>query len=332
MKTARYASIAMLFFCVVTAGANADPSASDSDTTTVNPYTQFDPDGIPLSVTRPQAKPLSPAELAAWRKEQSQAALDKNWLLRNYEQQLRARAGKSPDEQSMNLYYHLSSNKDLAKLAGLPAIDEDGQDSTASYRTGASPADRGSIALRADTPNNNGPATHGAVFKPLITPLSMSNAAEQRSFYSSLPIAMPSPISSGYSQTPPTPQTKQAPVSSDLEMPGMVAAEKNPLLDSRISDLTLDMLPGESLEHAKAHQDNNAKLELPLPMDANQLHKTQAGSLTARGVANTAPTPTPAPAKPVPANDEDAPLPVSKTPPISPVRSPIANPFDILNR
>ena len=40
----------------------------------------------------------------------------------------------------------------------------------------------------------------------------------------------------------------------------MVAAEKNPLTDTGTPDLTLDILPGESVEQAKAHQETTPSL------------------------------------------------------------------------
>ena len=147
---------------------------------------------------------------------------------------------------------------------------------------------------------------------------------------------MPSPISSGPSQPAPAPKPSSSTESSDLETPGLVSAEKNPMTDAQVSapDLTLDVLPGETPEQAKAHQDGNLKLELPLPMDANQLHQQQASTLSIPGATKTAQaaTPTPAPAKPASTDDEDAPLQVNKAPVINPIRPAIANPYDILNR
>jgi len=329
MKIARYVSIGMLGLFVVTTKASADTPVSDP---TDNPYTQTDPDGVPLAVTHPQPQRPSQAQLDAIHKQQEQAALDKNWLLRDYEKQVRARAAKSSEDQSANLYYQLSSNKELAKLAGVPALDSDDQDGTAPVPH----SDQDSVKLRADASSAATSAfpSHANLFKPLITPLSAPEVAGQPNFYSSLPFSMASPISGGPSQTPPAPKTDHYQDSSDLETPGMVAAEKNPLMDASAPDLTLDILPGESIEQAKAHQDNNNTLALPLPMDANQLHKEQAATLSISSVPNAVQTPTPAPVpvKSVPIDDEDAPLPVNSVPPINPVRSPIANPYDILNR
>ena len=332
MKIARYVSIGMLGLFVVTIRASADSTVSDPAD---NPYTQYDPDGVPLAVTHPQPQRLSPAQIDAIHKQQGQAALDKNWLLRNYEKQVQARAAKSPQDQSANLYYQLTSNKELAKLAGLPTLDSDDQDRTSAYRTGTPPSGQGSGALRADASSAATSAfpSHGNLLKPLITPLSAPDAAGLHNFHSSLPVSMPSPLSGNNPpQTPPVSRRDQSRDSLDIETPGMVAAEKNPLTGTSAPDLTLDILPGESIEQAKAHQEANNKLELPLPMDANQLHKEQAAALSVPGAPNPAQTATPAPVKAVPIDDEDAPLPVSKAPQINPVRSPIANPYDILDR
>ena len=171
MKIARYVPIGMLGLFVVTIRASADPTAPDP---VDNPYTQYDPDGIPLAVTHPQPQRLSQDELDAIHKQQEQAALDKNWLLRNYEKQLQARAANSPEDQSANLYYQLSSNKDLAKLAGLPALDSDSQDGATALPNGRAPFRPGPGDLRADASSaaTSGFPSHGNLFKPLITPLS----------------------------------------------------------------------------------------------------------------------------------------------------------------
>jgi hypothetical protein len=333
MKTARYLSTSALGFFLLATGAGAAPSSPDP---TENPYAQTDPDGVPLSVTRPQPMQLSPADLEIYRKQQERAVADKNWLLRNYEQQLQNRNKSSAaKDQNANLYYQLTSNKELARLAGLPTLDSNSQDNTTSYRTGA--AHSGPSALRADLPSTSaavtGFAAHGNLFKPLVTPLSAPAAAGMPNFYSSLPMSMAPPASRGVSQTSSAPTENPYQESSDLETPGLVAAKKDPLSNISDSDLTLDVLPGESTEEARAHQENNTKLELPLPMDANQLHKDQAAALSVPVAPSAAKATAPAPVvKAVPIEDPDAPTPVSKVPQINPVRAPIANPYDLLNR
>jgi hypothetical protein len=332
MKIARFLPAVVLGLFAITKGASADPSppdSSSSDPTADNPYTQYDPDGIPLSVTHPQARQLTQEDIDAISKQQAQEELDKNWLLRDYEQQLKAHAANSSEEQDTNLYYQLSSNKDLAKLAGLPTLGSDSEDSTTEYQASAIRANPGSIALRPDASSAavSGSLSHGDLFRPLVEPLSAPDAEGLHNFYSSQPGSLAPSFFGSSHQTPPAPKPDQSPDSSDMETPGMVAAEKNP-------DLTLDLLPGESIEQAKAREDNNAKLELSLPMDASQLHKEQSAALHIPGVPNTTQPPTAAttpPVQPVPIEDPDAPTPVSKEQPINPVREPIANPFDILD-
>jgi len=329
MKTRRYVWLAMLgIFAVPTAG-NADPVIPDPGS---NPYTEYDRDGIPLAVTRDQPKRLSQPEIDAIRRQQERAVRDKDWLLRGYEKQLQIHAAQSQD-QSSNLYYQLSSDKQLAKLAGLPSMD-DGSDDSGAYRTGSADSDKDSLALRSDGPSapKSISSGFGRPFKPLITPLGAPDAAGLHNFYSFVPLSTPSPYSDVLPKTASESKPGDADDSLDIQTPGMVAAGKDPLMDSGTSDLSLDILPGESIEHARAHQDDETKLELPLPMDATQLHNAQAAALTVSGPTKVDQKPAAAPQKAIPVDDQDAPLPVSKTPPITPVRAPIANPFDILNR
>jgi hypothetical protein len=169
----------------------------------------------------------------------------------------------------------------------------------------------------------------------LVTPLSAADAAGIHNFYSSmLPSPLVPPFSGGTTQTSSASKTAQVQESMDLETPGMVAAKQDPLTDVSTPDLTLDILPGESIEEARAHQENNSKLELPLPMTAERLQKEQAAALSVPSVAKAAATTTPAAASvnATPVEDPDAPMPVSQAPVINPVRAPIANPYDILNR
>ena len=116
----------------------------------------------------------------------------------------------------------------------------------------------------------------------------------------------------------------------------MVAAKNDPLADSASTDLSLDMLPGESVEQARSRQDSYNTLSLP--PDADQLHNQQAAALnptTPPASATTKTTvakPVNAPPKDAAAKDTEAPLPVTQLSQIIPVRAPIANPYDILNR
>jgi len=324
MKATRYLPISMLGFFLAMAGPVAASSDSDPND---NSSAEYDPAGVPTSVTHPQPKQLTQEDIENSRKQQEQAERDRNWLLLNYEQQLQARdKANASKDQSGNLYYQLSSNKEMAKLAGLPSIDS--QEAT----TGTVHASPSAVSLRADAPSTGLSLSHADLFKPLVTPLSAPEAAGLHNFYSSL--ASPfSGISSTVPQASPGYKTDQYEESLDLETPGMVAA-KNPLTDTSHADLTLDVLPGESIEQAQAHQDSNAKLELQGPMDADQLHKQQTGALSPPTAPNasktTAANPAPTPA--VPTADPSAPTPVSEAPQVNPVRGPIANPYDILDR
>ncbi len=328
--------LVFLSACVtVTSLAGADPSdTTDSTDTTAsdnspNPYTQYDADGIPISIMHPHASQPSAAYVDAMRKQQQQENLDRNWLLRGYEQQLKSRAAaNSADDQDTNLYYELSSNKELAKLAGLPDLGTD-DDSTSPYRAGGvrSPS---SLALRSDSTSAGSRPGHGNFFRPLITPLSAPDAAGLHNFYTSQPYAMQSPFANILPKATPAPKANPG-QDSDLETPGLVSTDKNSDADS--ADLSLDILPGESVEEAKARQqDSSSLLQLPLPADADQLHKEQALAFKGPSAANGSPQKASPPVKVVPIEDPEAPIPVSKEPQINPVRSPIANPYDILNR
>ena len=325
MKKARYLSVATCGLLVFASAAHADVDASGQE---INPYIQTDPDGVPLSLDINRPKPPSQAQIDAFHREQAKAAADKDWLVRGYEEKLRAQAQAHPGDDN-NLYYELSSNKDMAKLAGLPLIDT----STATtYHTGATASTPGSISLRTDAaPESTGKSlSHTYVFKPLISPFSQAGAGIHN-YYASLPVAMPSSLIT-YPAQPSTVSKKDDTETPDIDTPGMIAAQKDGTgTDS--PDLSLDMLPGESVEHARDHQD---KLELPLPMDVDELHRQEVAHVAAPTDAKnskTVTTPTTTQQPPVvPTEDPNAPIPVSQLPVVTPVRAPIANPYDILNR
>jgi len=335
MKNVRHLPVALLGLFVIASTAKADPSDDSPDS---NPYTQYDADGVPLSVTQAQPRQPSPDEIKEAQQAQAKAEADKNWLLRAYEQQMQSHAANSSEDQSANVYYQISTNKELAKLAGVPLLDLDAGTSTPSYRTGEAQPGHSTAPLRSDSSSTSiaGPQARGFLLKPLITPLSEADAAGMHDFYSSLPTSSVAPFYGSTSPKPTAPAAAHPDDSSDIETPGMIAAENNTLLDTSATDMNanLDLLPGESVEQAKAHQDSANNLELPLPMDASQLHKTQAAALSAQTAPTTAKkqTSAPVPAQAAPTDDPDAPIPVSKVPQINPGRPAIANPYDILNR
>ena len=313
MKIDRCVLVAVigLFALTTTAIADPDPEAD-------NPNLQYDPDGVPLSVTKPRPEQLSPDEIAAFRKQQAQAELDRNWLVRGYESELKK---NSNSDESSNLYYQISSNRDLAKLAGLPDVGDDNDSSNNQPQPSTQPP----------VPENRRPAgaamqSGGAFLKPFITPMSAPTAAGLPNFYSSLggsPYGSPA-------GPPAVAKPSRAPAEdpADIDTPGMIAADKNP----ETLDLSLDVLPGESVEHARDHQDNNTLLTLPMAPDADQLHRAQAVAFAPQGTAPPATAPTSVTPKAVLVNPADAPVPVSQAPVINPERAPIANPYDILDR
>jgi hypothetical protein len=341
MMKARYFLVAVLGFFAFASVTRADPpplmTPADDD-----PNIRFDPDGVPLNVTKKAAARATPEEIAAYRKQQDQAAADKDWLLRTYEKQLQTHdVTSSTEDQRANPYQELSLNKDLAKLAGLPSLQDYDADGRPLSRAGDAPSGHTDAELH---PGSTSPKQDAGLFgstflRPMIMPLGAPEAAGLGNFYATLPVAGLSPF---YGANPPSRAPARAPVRPDdptdidIETPGMIAAEKNPLADPSTSDLTLNVLPGESIDHAKAHQDNYSKLQLPILMDADQMHRAQAADLNppvakkADGADQTA-TAAPAPDK-AKLPDYDVPVPISQLPVITPIRAPIADPYDILNR
>ena len=330
MNMTRTLSVSMLGLLLQAASAGtawADPDEMN------DPYSQLDPDGVPLAVTQGQAnsKPTQ-ADIDAMHKQQQQAAQNKDWLMRSYQQQMQMHSGAAVKDQSNDLYYQLSTNKELARLAGLPVIETD-----PALHTGVKPGPSETNLRKDPTAEAATSVAQNNLSKPLISPLSSS---AMTSISAPMPLAMPSPSSSLLpAATAPTSQAQQVQEAADLDTPGMVAEKKDPLTDTSSSDLSLDILPGETAEQARQHQDDNSNLQLSLPMDADQLHKAQATALN--GPATLKPVlltraktdqPTPDPAKNSSENDPNAPIPVSEIPPINPVRAPIPGPFDILRR
>jgi hypothetical protein len=341
MTKVRTLSVAVVGFFAFASMARADPpplmTPADDD-----PNIRFDPDGVPLNITKKQAVRATPEEIAAYRKQRAQAAADKDWLLRAYEKQLQTHeATSSTEDQRANPYQELSSDKDLAKLAGVPSSQDGDEDGKPLPRAGDGHSEHTDAAQHSGSNSPNpisGP--FGSTFlKPMITPLAAPEAAGLGDFYATLPVAGLSPFDSANPQPMPPSRVSvlpEGPTETDIETPGMIAAEKNPLTDPNTADLTLDVLPGESVDHARAHQDIYSTLQLPTLMDSDQLHRAQAAELNppvAKKPPGTDQTGTAAavPDKPK-LPDFDAPVPINQMPVITPIRAPIAGPYDILNR
>ena len=323
----------MVGLVVIVSTARADTTyATPSDD---DPDLRSDPDGVPLNVTQNRFQRATPEQIAADRKARQAAALDKDWMLRAYEKQLQTHAETSTAmDRSANPYQEISANQDLTDYHNDSANDEP------LFRTKDSAA-HGASALR---PGSNPPLLKSAAFgssflTPLVTPLGATDAAGIKNFYASLPDASVAP----FNGSTPAPELHARtsiipdPTDNDIETPGMIAAKKDPLTDPATLDTEIDSLPGESLAHARAHQDNSESLlQLPIVMDAEQLHREQASYLAPPTARPLGPNQTTAatPAKPTvaPLENLHEPVPISQMPVINPVRAPIANPYDILNR
>jgi hypothetical protein len=305
----------------------------------VNPYVDTDGDGIPLAVLHPPPVKLSPAQTSAAQKAQAKADADKNWLVTGYEKQLKANAANDPTQEGgANLYQQLSQNKELAKLAGITPADSDDDDTSPEQKAANQATANAALNSTASGPQQSdshaatsAPTSHfSSVFdmKPLITPLSAPDAAGLHNFYASLPVVTAPTSAPGLAEDP-----------ADLETPGMTASKSTPGSSLESPDLTLDVLPGESIEQAKADRAANNAFDVPQPMTADQLHSTlpSATSLQAlpvlpgpsgRTSSNSAATLPKVPKLPQP--DENASS-IRQQNIVMPVHAPIADPYDILN-
>ena len=288
----------------------------------------------PAPETKIEGTELTQQELDAFREQEAKTTANKNWLLRAYEEQLQKHQEEDPKNQNPDLFYKLSTNKELARLAGLPSLDTDPRGGAA-FKTGVPQDNSNDTALRNDSGARD-TRTSVNLSQPLISPLGSvgMNAI-------TMPLAMK--MDSSDSNFLPAPSQNAVKMDdshdTDLDTPGMIAAKKDPLADSSLDSANSDLLvlPGETTAQAQGHQDN---LELALPMDATQLHAQQARELSpptlpqpvsdGRTTAPVATTPALGP-NATPYQDPNAP---KSTPPpvITPVRSPNPSPYDILNR
>lgn len=337
MKAARCLFAATLGLALVAGVVRADTPAAPTGTdpnAPLNPYLQTDDNGTPLAVLNPKLAPLTDEQKDALREEKAKADLDKDWLIRNYERALQNRSAANPAGfDKSNLYYELSMNPALARLAGLPDLGPTAMNPS----TSGVPMKRGTAAesMAADkTPA----LPHAFEWKPFL-PISSSPQGEGLTDPTgSQPTAMPSPLVSYPDSASPQPEKRPAPRTEktgdilDLETPGMIASKDDPSAKLDTPDLSLDLLPGETAAQAKAERARENSIQPPQPITADTLHKSLMSSATPPGqtgaTTNTASSTPP----PVPQVDPEAPVPVSQQPVISPVHAPVANPFDILNR
>jgi hypothetical protein len=315
--------------------------ADSPDADAVNPYAKFDPDGVPLSITQSPKHPLTAAQIESIRQQEIEDARARNWLMIQYEQQLRARSQDSANKDKPNLFLQLSDDKNLAKLAGLDGLGAAPSAPQApELHASATPAAEATpTTLRQEAP------APSAAFTPLISPLSSSATSAINNYtlptYSSSIPSILSPnrgaLPANAAPTPPPSAHSTAYTDiADLQTPGMVAAKNNPF-DEPAPDLSLDLLPGETQGEARAREEASEPATLAQALDASQLHREEILKLKApaTGVgARTTSTGTLQAAAPqaIPVNPADAPTPISQQQQLAPVHGPIANPYDILNR
>lgn len=308
--------------CTGSALVAALPAFSDTDT---SPYTQVDPDGVPLSLSQPGVMTPTLAA-AAQRARESESAAPKNqdWLVRGYEQQLLSHPNQSADS---NLYLQLSTSKQLSEISGLSPIDA-GNPSPRYSSSIAAPQNQ----TRAGRSSSSYPSSLGMFqWHPLITPIGSSSLVGTQNSLMTL-----SPFFANQPTQKAAPRRTSPDIdASMLETPGLVAAAKDPMFGDTSPDLSLDLLPGESPAEAMQRQ-NAAHLELPTTAD--ELHQQDAAQLSPPKPETVATGKTTTSEKkktetaPAPVPDENAPTPVTQLQPVSPVRAPIASPYSILNR
>ncbi len=196
------------------------PAARGDSEPVVNPHAQEDPDGVPLSVAQPQEG--SSRRRRKSRPAQKAQQQNKDWLLRNYEQQQQTRNGvNSSQNPSLS---GLSSDKDLARLANLPTLDSVAPGQVAPLRTGT--GSRNAPALRADPSSKTGGLSessfHDTLLKPLVDPLSTPETEGLHPFHTFLP-SVSTPLVPPSSSATRAPELNQESPST-MDIPGLTAA------------------------------------------------------------------------------------------------------------
>jgi hypothetical protein len=318
-----------------------------------NPYANLDPDGVPLAATPGQDKP-SPDEAISLQQQADAMERARNWLLIDYEQQVQRRNTDAPGEdKTSNVYLELSLNKDLARLAGLTAIEANNSPTHPELRTTQDASTRNGMGLRqADSPGSG-------AFTPLITPLgsSAASSATQPFFITTYSAPLPNTLVPGSSflgtptQSPaPAPARAKAPNAQaglvspydtvEMQTPGMVADKDSPI--SGTPDLNLGSLPDQNPDDSQANPnaDQPAQLpQLPQAMTVDQLHlelnaklkPTVPAAVQGQATAQ-AQQQNPNQTKPQQPPPPEEPMPISQQPVLSPVHAPLPDPYSILKR
>jgi hypothetical protein len=256
---------------------------------------------------------------------------DQDWLMRNYQQA--AAAHPQFFDKNTNLYYRISSDKNLAKLAGLTPTDDDSSDPTATPRTGVTGSGAGAPTLRSDSDSSipgvpgvpqhsSAPRPFLADFKPLITPIGEADVAGLHNFYTPLTVT-------GNTQNAPAAapsQSDQPSEATDLDTPGMTAVESDPEIDKVSTDLTLNSPADDALPQNPSQ--GEGKDSLPLATNMERVQQQEAAELQSP-VAEAKVVP------PVSINPAQIKLPPDLEPmkmlPLNPVHPGIADPRDFFD-
>jgi len=264
----------------------------------------------------------------------TKAQQDGDWLLRNYEEQLRAHNTDSSKDGTTNLYYQIRTDKNLSRLAGLTAFDPTSSEQIMDLHV-VDPGKNG-LTLRPD-PNSQIDPQAASKVSPLGTqPLSWASsnfASLQNNFAAPTAGSMQqfAPQGDSSSSTPAAEYpsyTRQNFNPTALDTPGMTAAQSDPVMDRSASPLTLDLLPNESPSSFKTRQENLTLLDPPKASNMAQLEKLELSAMKAPGQFKTAP---PVPLNPALLKAQYDPPPVT-APPTSPIRTPIDDPRDMTFR
>ena len=197
MKNARTLAVLILAMVANAAIVRADaPHDVMEFDPAAEPPDMSDPNFVPDVFKNPPKPDPTPEQIAAVEEAEKKEAENKNWLLRGYEQQLQSRQAEPTNgapAEGTDLLATLSSDKDLAKAAGIEPLDvtstpelnpltgEDGQKPKVDLRSDPS----------LDDPLASANSKSASLFKPLITPLESPGTAQVDA-----PYAMPSPVTS----------------------------------------------------------------------------------------------------------------------------------------
>jgi hypothetical protein len=271
-----------------------------------------------------------------------QAKKDKesNWLLQGYEESMKlnssSQEGTTADEKN-GLYSRIASDKNLAKLAGVPFHESSDPNSVTTLHTGANkpvpgkdpPQDDSSA--KSDDRKNKPFLSQGETLQPFLAPLNSSETKNSSStFFGNSGLG----LSTSDTNFPKMNSTAKRDTDTDammLETPGLTAAQSDPLVNNKMDiDSSIDTLPDEPLTHAEAHQDIFTSIASPSGSDMVQMQDQQKSSLNPPETFKSAQPVVISPLLLTPQDTSSAPKIGVAAP--APVRPRVADPRDFLNQ